>query len=53
MHREVGVKKGFINVAEIRVKHMQGSETRQVKQRGDPETETARTQIKVEVRKSE
>ena len=32
--------------AEIRVKHRQKSETRQVRLRGDPETESARTQIK-------
>ena len=39
--------------AEIRVKHRQGSETRQVNSRGDPETESASTQIKVEAEKSE
>ena len=39
--------------AEIRVIHKQGSESRQVKSRGDPETESASTQIKVETGKLE
>ena len=39
--------------AEIAVKHRQGSETWQVSSRGDPQTESARTQIKVEAGKSE
>ena len=39
--------------AYIRVKHRQGSETRQVSSRVDPETESARTQTRVEAGKSE
>ena len=39
--------------AEIRVIHRQGSESRLVRSRGDPETESASTQTKVKAGKSE
>ena len=43
----------FWEQAEIRVKHRQGSESRKVKLRGDPKTELASTQTRVEAGKSE
>ena len=43
----------FLEQAEIRVKHRQGSESQKIKLRGDPKTELASTQTRVEAGKSE
>ena len=46
-------KRDLLGSRQKSVKHRQGSETRQVKSRGDPKTELARTQTRVEAEKSE